>query len=297
MADGDAIEGEVASDAVTAMERGRRADVERYLEGLVGENRFTIAIVFPAVGAVSLVASAQGLLPEPLSFNPLLILVGVFVMRSPLITGLLPLLDRRAVGLLSVLLIYSYAIEYVGATTGVPYGDFAYGVSLGPMLFDTIPIALGLFFVPLVLNSYLLCLLLLGDRANSPLVRLPVTVALVILVDLVLDPAAVALGFWTFDGGGIYYGVPLVNYGGWLLSASLATLVVDAAFDRLALLERVRNCEFMLDDMVSFVLLWGAIGLFYRAWIPVVIAIGFALSLVHIGRFDVASTPRFVRSE
>jgi len=37
-----------------------RASVQRRLEDLVRENRFTIAVVFPAVGAVTLVASAEG---------------------------------------------------------------------------------------------------------------------------------------------------------------------------------------------------------------------------------------------
>ena len=262
-----------------------RQMAEQRLDRLVAENRFTIAVFFPLVGAVTLLASAEGLLPEPLAFNPWLVLFGVFVMRLPLISGLAPLIDRRAVIPLLVLLGYTYAIEYVGATTGVPYGEFSYAVSLGPMLLGTIPYALPLFFIPLVLNSYLLCLLLLGDRAERAVVRVPVIAATVVAVDLVLDPAAVALGFWNFADGG-FYGVPLTNYAGWVLSATVATALIDIAFQRGELIDRVTNCPYLLDDMVSFVLLWGAINVFYGAWIPAAIAGLFATALIRLDRFD-----------
>jgi carotene biosynthesis associated membrane protein len=268
----------------------RRA-LETRLHTLVNENRFTIAILFPAVGAVMLLASAEGLLPDPLAFNPFLVLLGVAVMRVPLVSGVAPLLDRRAGVALGVLVAYTYAVEYAGAKTGIPYGEFSYGVSLGPML-GPIPYALPLFFIPLVFNSYLLCLLVLGDRAQSLPVRLLAVSATVVAVDLVLDPAAVALGFWSFAEGS-YYGVPLTNYAGWVLSAIVATVLVDIAFDGAELLDRVRTCPYMLDDLVSFVLLWGGINAFYGAWVPVAIALVFATALVRLDRFDFEVRPAF----
>jgi len=208
-------------------------------------------------------------------------------MRLPLVAGLFPLVDRRGAVLLLALAGYAYGIEFVGATTGLPYGEFAYGIPLGPMVFDTIPLGLPVFFMPLVLNAYLLCLLLLGKRARSALVRVPAVIGAVVAVDLVLDPAAVALGFWVYESGS-YYGVPWLNFAGWVLSATVATVLVDAAFDRPALLDRVRSCPFVLDDLVSFVLLWGAVNAFYRAWIPVAVAGVFAAGLLRLDRFDFA---------
>ena len=262
-----------------------RADAEQQLDKLVDENRFTIAVVFPLVGAVLLLASAEGLLPAVLAFNPYLVLMGVLVMRLPLVAGLLPLIHRKGALALAGLTAYAYGIEWIGATTGFPYGDFHYDIPLGPMLFDTIPVGLPVFFLPLVLNSYLLCLLLLGDRARSAFVRLPAVIAAVLAVDLVLDPAAVALGFWSY-GGGVYYGVPLSNYAGWVLSATVATVLVDAAFEYDTLVTRVHSCPFMLDDLVSFVVLWGAVNAFYGAWVPVAVAAAFAVGLLRLDRFD-----------
>jgi putative membrane protein len=242
------------------------------------------------VGAITLVASAEGLLPDVLAFNPYFVLFGVLVMRLPLVSGLLPLVNRRAALALGALFAYAYAIEYVGVTTGLPYGEFEYGVALGPMLGGTIPLALPVFFVPLALNGYLLTLLVLGDSARLAPVRIAVVAATVVAVDLVLDPAAVALGFWEYAGGG-YYGVPPLNYVGWVLSAVVATLLIDIAFRRAELLERVETCPYILDDMVSFVLLWGLINVFYGAWIPVAIALAFAGALVRLDRFDLDVRP------
>jgi len=270
-----------------------RPAVETWLAGLVRANRFTIAVVFPVTGAALLLASAWDWLPPPLAFNPLLVLVGVAVMRLPLVAGVAPLLDRKAGVALAALTIYAYGIEYVGVTTGWPYGAFEYGVSLGPML-GGVPLGLPVFFFPLVLNSYLLCLLLLGDLARSAWVRLPVVVATVVAVDLVLDPGAVALGFWVYDAGGAFYGVPWSNYAGWVLSATVAVAAFDWGFDREALLARLAETEFMLDDMVSFVVLWGVVNAAFGNWLALGLAGLFGLGLLRTDRFDVPLRPRWL---
>lgn len=268
---------------------GTRAAIQRRLEALVRENRFTIAVVFPIIGAVTLVGSAGGWLPDSLAYNPLLILFGTLVMRSPLVVALLPQVDRRAVALLGVLTAYTYVIELVGVETGWPYGAFEYGIRLGPMVGGDVPLALPLFFVPLVLNAYLLGLLVLRERAARVVPRLLAAIAVVIAVDLVLDPGAVAIGFWSYVPPGGYYGVPASNYWGWLLSGTVAVVLVDLAFDRAALLERVRTCEFALDDLVSFVLLWGAINVLYGNWVPAGVAGLFCLGLLRTERYDLAT--------
>ncbi|GAB3418739.1 bisanhydrobacterioruberin hydratase [Haloparvum alkalitolerans] len=285
-ADADASSASSA-DRLRAAVPDSRAAFQARFDRLVRENRFTIAVLFPAVGAVTLVASAAGWLPDPLAFNPWFVLFGVLVMRSPLVAGVLPLVDRRAAGWIGLLTAYTYAIETVGVRTGWPYGGFSYGVDLGPML-GGVPLALPVFFLPLVANAYLLCLLLLGGRAARALPRLLVVIGAVVTMDVVLDPGAVALGFWRYDAAGAFYGVPLSNYLGWVLSATVAVGALDRAFDREALTERLRDCEFMLDDMVSFVILWGGINLWFGNYLPALVAAGFGLALVRADRFDAA---------
>jgi len=261
-----------------------RDEFEEAFDAAVRDNRFVIAVLFPAVGVLTLVGSAEGVVPEPLSFNPWLLLLGVLVMRSPLVAGVLPLLDRRAAVGVGVLVAYTYAVELVGVSKGVPYGEFAYGVSLGPTAAG-VPLALPVFFIPLVVNAYLLCLLLLGDSAGSLAVRLGVVAAAVLAMDTVLDPGAVALGFWLFADGG-FYGVPVSNYAGWTVSALVSVVLLDASLDRGAVLDRLGGCEFMLDDMVSFVILWGGINAWFGNAVPFAVAVVFGAGLVRADRFD-----------
>ena len=262
-----------------------RAEWERRLERLVRENRFTISVFFPLNGIVLLLASAEGVLPAPLAFNGLLILLGTLVMRSPLVVGVLPVTDRRAAVGVGALTLYAYGIEFLGVHTGVPYGEFFYGVDLGPIVAG-VPLGLPVFFIPLVMNAYLLCLLLLGEHATRTGVRLLAVIATVLTMDVVLDPGAVALGFWVYPDSGAFYGVPLSNYAGWVVSATVAVLALDWGYDRRALRSRLDDCEFLLDDLVSFVILWGGINAWFGNWIPVAFAALFGVGLLRTDRFD-----------
>jgi putative membrane protein len=264
--------------------RGRE-EWESRLDALVRENRFTISVFFPLNGAVLLVGSAEGWVPPPLAFHAFLILLGTVVMRSPLVVGVLPVTDRRAATGVGLLTVYAYAVEYVGVETGLPYGEFYYGVDLGPTLAG-VPVGLPVFFIPLVMNAYLLCLLLLGDAADSAPLRLGSVIAAVLAMDVVLDPGAVALGFWVYPNGGAFYGVPLSNYVGWVLSATVAVVALDWGYDRRRLRARLDRTEFALDDLVSFVILWGGINAWFGNWLPVAVAALFGLGLLRTDRFD-----------
>jgi putative membrane protein len=259
-------------------------DVRSRLDRLVRANRVTIAIVFPVVGAVLLLATARGVSPIPAILLPVAILGGTLVMRLPLIAGSLPLARGRALLALGLVVVYTYAIEYVGLTTGWPYGTFAYGLDLGPSV-RGVPLALPLFFVPLVIDGLLLSVLLLGARARHRSLRLALAVGFVLLIDLILDPAAVAVGFWSYAEGG-YYGVPWSNFAGWLLSASVAVTALDLGVDYGALTDRIARCPYLLDDVVSFVLLWGTINVASGQWVPVALALPIGGVLALRGRLD-----------
>jgi putative membrane protein len=271
--------------AGTAKRGVDRATVERRLDELVATNRFTISVVVPLMGAIVLLSGAMGVLPPWLAFNPYFVLSGTLIMRLPLIAGVAPLIGRKAAALLAGTCLYAYGIEIVGIRTGWPYGHFEYTIELGPMI-EGVPLGLPLFFLPLVLNAYLLAVLLLGSLAARRAVRLPATLAVVLAIDLVLDPGAVAIDFWAYAGGGAYYGVPLSNYAGWVLSGTVATVAFDLAFDRTDLIARLDERAFMLDDLVSFVVLWGLVNLAFANWIPVLITLGLAGGLIATDRFD-----------
>jgi putative membrane protein len=136
---------------------------------------------------------------------------------------------RRAALSLLALSLFGYAIETVGVVTGFPYGPFEYGDSLGPKALGLVPYLLPVTWAPLVLGAVGATAPTKPSTSASPLrffAWISSSAVLLALVDGVLDPGAVALGFWSYEGSGPYYGVPFSNYLGWLLSSTLAAALV-----------------------------------------------------------------------
>ena len=88
--------------------------------------------------------------------------------------------------------------------------------------------------------------------------------AYLMAIDLLLDPAAVKLGFWTYQYGSAYYDVPLQNFGGWVMTGTLASIVWTFAFRRQIVAPLVSTlfltCAF-----------WSSVCFFKGLYIPAVI--------------------------
>ena len=67
----------------------------------------------------------------------------------------------------------------------------------------------------------------------------------------------------------------------------ISVLVVNSMFDKQKLLGRIEECEFGLDDMISFILLWGLVNAYYGNWVPSVMAGLLAIGLWWVGRIDI----------
>ena len=117
----------------------------------------------------------------------------------------------------------AYAIEAIGVATGLPYGTFYYGDALGPRLAGIVPYLLPLSYAPLVVGAVAAAW---GTRLR--LLHVLYATLLLVWMDAVLDPGAASLGFWVWPQGGVYDGVPLSKYAGWLLSGALATALLLA---------------------------------------------------------------------
>ena len=149
--------------------------------------------------------------------------IATFLIAAPSIVALFRWLGtRRAMLAIVALSAFAYAIETTGVVTGLPYGEFSYGDSLGPKAFGLVPYLLPVTYVPLVLGA--------GGATGGgrPVLWALRSAVVLVLIDGVLDPGAVGLGFWEYAAGGVYYGVPVSNFLGWLLSGALGAGVLLA---------------------------------------------------------------------
>jgi bisanhydrobacterioruberin hydratase len=127
---------------------------------------------------------------------------------------------KRGVGLLVLLGLYAMIIETTAVKTGYPYGAFTYGAKIGTLLFDAVPWTVFFTWTPLVLLAMTVTAKLVKKVKNVLFAGV-----FLVLIDMVLDPGAVAQDFWQYTSGGLYYNVPFSNFAGWLLTGSIGVAI------------------------------------------------------------------------
>ncbi len=182
---------------------------------------------------------------------------------------------RDAIILFAALGILALAIETAATITGFPYGHFGYSNLLGYRLFSYVPWTVALAWTPLLLAAYVV--------ARRTIENLPlriVVVALILLVfDLVLDPGAVRLGFWRYAEGGVFYGVPVSNFFGWIFSGGIGAVVIEVFTAwRKPLLPAPAQ---MTSSGFFIVAFWTSIAFFAGMWVPLAIG-GIVIVLLSI---------------
>lgn len=130
---------------------------------------------------------------------------------------------RDAAVLWAMLGVYALLIETSAIYTGFPYGHFGYSELLGFKIFGVTPWTVFLAWTPLILGAYAVARTLIGNIPG----RIIATAMIATAIDLVLDPGAVKLGFWQYEGQGGFYAVPLSNFGGWLITGSIAAVMLE----------------------------------------------------------------------
>jgi putative membrane protein len=143
----------------------------------------------------------------------------VVIFALPTYHAVLCWLGRRiGLRLLIVLGVYALVVESVALLTGWPYGEFIYSERIGSRVFGLAPWTVPFAWTPLVGAGVMLARCQFASKWAVILAG----GALLVALDLVLDPGAVAQGFWKFTAPGDFYNVPLQNFGGWMLSGSVA---------------------------------------------------------------------------
>lgn len=128
---------------------------------------------------------------------------------------------RRGLIILIFLSILPLIIEGIAVWTGFPYGGFEYSRSLGFLLFNLVPPSVSFAYLPILLGSLFFASEISVNRYFFSFVAS----FFMMLVDMVIDPAAVSIGFWSYNMGGFYYGVPISNFIGWIFTGFIYSLV------------------------------------------------------------------------
>lgn len=106
--------------------------------------------------------------------------------------------------------ICGFLIELIGTKTGVLFGNYHYGTNLG-VKWEGVPLLIGMNWGVLIVTSASL-----ANRLNiTSIMQIIVGSLLMVGLDFVMEPVAIASDFWLWNNGEI----PFYNYCSWFLIA------------------------------------------------------------------------------
>jgi putative membrane protein len=131
---------------------------------------------------------------------------------------------RRAAATAVTVIALTWAVEFIGSSTGFPFGRYSYTAALQPQL-GHVPLLIPLAWLMMLPPAWAVAWLANGRRTGWRFVLLS---ALALTAwDLFIDPQMVGWGYWEWHRPGLYFGIPLINFFGWALSGAIITAVVN----------------------------------------------------------------------
>ena len=169
---------------------------------------------------------------------------------------------RRALGVFAVAFTISLGAELLGTSTGYPFGAYSYTTQLGYRVLGLVPFNIPTSWFFMLYCSLAICgrLLAPADDARSKW-KWAVAAGFVLTAwDVSMDPAMVKTTHWLWHLddpttqstlerlvlGDIFYGMPLSNWLGWLLTGTVVARAMLAIVPPSAIAARVSPSNFPL---------------------------------------------------
>jgi putative membrane protein len=223
-------------------------------------------------------------------------LISTFIIALPTLVAFWRYLGAGTATLsLVALSTLGFAVETIGIATGFPYGEFYYGDTLGPKAAGIVPYTLPLSWAPLVLGAVAAARPAVPGRPHRRVLWVLMAAVLLVAIDGVLDPGATRLGLWVWPEGGAYYGVPLSNYAGWLLSSTLAAALVLVLGNWW---KHAPPAPGLLDSCIVALAFWTAVALSAKFSLPALLGgVLIAYLLIHRRRLSALDNHRHTRRQ
>lgn len=130
---------------------------------------------------------------------------------------------RETLHVLALVLPLAWLVERVGSTTGIPFGAYHYTEALAPLL-GGVPLIIPVAWLMMLPAAWGVAAAITGAQSGWRFVA--VSAAAFTAWDFFLDPQMVHWGYWVWHEPGGYFGIPWVNFSGWLLASALITWLV-----------------------------------------------------------------------
>ncbi len=118
---------------------------------------------------------------------------------------------------ISVLFLIGFFVEVLGVYSGLLFGEYHYGKTLG-FQFLGVPLIIGVNWVLLVVSSFAVS----SYFVSNSILTVVLSSVIMVLLDLMIEPVAIRLDFWHWQAEVI----PLQNYLMWFLVALLMNWIL-----------------------------------------------------------------------
>ena len=119
--------------------------------------------------------------------------------------------------IISVLFLIGFFVEVLGVYSGLLFGEYHYGKTLG-FQFLGVPLIIGVNWVLLVVSSFAVS----SYFVSNSILTVVLSSVIMVLLDLMIEPVAIRLDFWHWQAEVI----PLQNYLMWFLVALLMNWIL-----------------------------------------------------------------------
>ena len=110
----------------------------------------------------------------------------------------------------------SMLTEVVGVNTGLLFGTYQYGVNLGFKIFG-VPLIIGVNWTVLIISTAAFF-----NKLKNFWIRVLLSSLLMVGIDFLMEPVAIKLDFWIWDGA-----IPFYNYVCWFLTSLIIHIIYD----------------------------------------------------------------------
>ena len=119
--------------------------------------------------------------------------------------------------IISVLFLIGFFVEVLGVYSGLLFGEYHYGKTLG-FQFLEVPLIIGVNWVMLVLSSFAVS----SYFVSNSILKVVLSSIIMVFLDLMIEPVAIRLDFWYWQAEVI----PLQNYLMWFIVALLMNWIL-----------------------------------------------------------------------
>jgi len=139
--------------------------------------------------------------------------------------------------------ISGFLIELIGIETGLVFGIYSYGSTLGYQVYN-VPVIIGLNWFIMVYSSAMVS----NIFRFGIFIKSLIGASLMVIIDYSIEPVAMSLDFWSWQD----YIIPVQNYIGWFIVAFILNILFQSL--RLKIFNNLAVAVFIIQYIFFFVL-------------------------------------------